>query len=904
MLESARSGEQHLVDRRVRDLETLTGTFAAPERPNSPVSATGRCADAPFVQMSTSRFSPGLAVSALTAILAIAAAAISVVLLPLPMDIFAADVLVMGALLVMGFFAAERFVVHLSVRRETRTFSLSEIPLVLGLYFAPPIVLVLAQVVGAALALRLHRRQPVRKLAFNVANFALGTSIAVLLFRSIAPNPVPIDPMGWIAAYAAAFVADLAQGTGVAFVIALTERARLELPRLVEVGTVYTLADASLGIVAALVLWQQPLAAPLLVALAFVTFFGYRAYQSENRKVAAVDELRRSTRELQRITTLRDVRLALLEGARKVFGADRAELLMLADGDHPAVRSSLDESGSLQTAEVPGRDIALGVWSRVLGEGRGTSVSLDNVPVGIREQLRRDGIRNALLAPIHDEERVIGVLQVSNREAAIGDWTADDVTLFETLANQASVSIANAQLVDRLRESAEEQHRLAVTDTLTGLANRLQFRYWLSEEISAGQPFGILLLDIDRFKEINDTLGHDNGDRLIVEIGHRLESAVGGAGTIARAGGDEFMILVRDPEPRPALERVARDALVALQRRLELKTLDLRLQGSIGGALFPAHGSNPDDLIRHADVAMYLAKERGNGFETYDADEDPYDELALAITGDLQRAVEEDGLDVFFQPQLGLESRRFEGAEALVRWRHPRRGDIPPDLFVPIADKTGLIRPMTRLVMRKALVECRRWLKAGIDMSVAVNLSARNLREDDLPDFVRGILAETGVPPSHLTLELTESAIMTDDRLTADVVAGLAACEVDLAIDDFGTGYSSLAYLRKLPAEEIKIDRSFVGNMATDRNNAAIVNWTITLSRMLERRTVAEGVEDAETLDLLATMGCDRAQGYHIGRPMAAAALVDAARRAGPPRRASRITSGTGTKRVNTPVGY
>jgi diguanylate cyclase (GGDEF)-like protein len=827
--------------------------------------------------MSASRFSTDMAVASLTAILAVAAGAICLWLLPLPAGAITADAVVFGVLLAFGFFAAERFVVHLSVRRETRTFSLTEIPLVLGLYFAPPIILVLAQVAGATLALRLHRRQGLLKLTFNVANFALGTSVAALLFRIMVPNPVPIDPVGWLAAYLAAFIADLAQGTGVAIAIALTERARLELPRLVEVGTVYTLADASLGIVAALVLWQQPLAAPLLVALAFVTYFGYRAYQNETRKNAAVDELRRSTRAVQRITTMHDVRLALLDGARNVFGADRAELLMLGDSDHSAVRSTLDESGSIQTVGVPAHELARGVWSRVLGEGRGASVSLQNVGAGIREQLDSDGIRNALLAPIHDEERVVGVLQVSNRAAAIGDWTSDDVALFETLANQASVSIANAQLVDRLRESAEEQHRLAVTDSLTGLANRLQFRYWVEEAIAAGRPFGVLLLDIDRFKEINDTLGHDNGDRLIAEIGNRLEAAVADKGALARPGGDEFMILVRDDDPREALESTARSVIAALQRRLELRTLDLSLQGSVGGAVFPSQGSDPDELIRHADVAMYLAKERGTGFELYNANDDPYDELALAVTGDLQRAIEEDGLNVHFQPQLGLASRRFESAEALVRWRHPRRGDIPPDLFVPIADKTGLIRPMTRLVLRKALVECRRWLNRGIDMSVAINLSARNLREDDLPDYVRSVLAQTGVPPSRVTLELTESAIMTDDRLTADVVAGLAACEVDLAIDDFGTGYSSLAYLRTLPAREIKIDRSFVRSMATNSDNAAIVNWTITLSQMLQRRTVAEGVEDAETLELLAKMGCDRAQGYHLGRPMTAEALPEAA---------------------------
>jgi predicted signal transduction protein with EAL and GGDEF domain len=353
--------------------------------------------------------------------------------------------------------------------------------------------------------------------------------------------------------------------------------------------------------------------------------------------------------------------------------------------------------------------------------------------------------------------------------------------------------------------------------------------------------------------------------------------------TIARLGGDEFAVLVPAVPDREAALGVARTVRGQVERPLTTEELELRVAGSVGVALCPEHGADPGLLLQRADVAMYAAKAAHSGIEVYAADRDQYSPRRLALVGALRAAVEARALSVVYQPKAELPGGTVVGMEALVRWQDPAHGTVPPDEFIPIAESTGLIAPLCRFVLEVAVGQARDWRDQGLAAGVAVNLSVRNLLEPGLAERVRGLLAASGLPAGLLTLEITEGAVMTDPAAAVAVLHRLADAGVRLSIDDFGTGYSSLAYLKRLPVDEVKLDRSFVLGMTSDPDDAAIVRSTIELARNLGLRMVAEGVEDQETWDALAAMGCELAQGYHLARPMPPAEATGwlAANRAG-----------------------
>jgi len=381
----------------------------------------------------------------------------------------------------------------------------------------------------------------------------------------------------------------------------------------------------------------------------------------------------------------------------------------------------------------------------------------------------------------------------------------------------------------------------------------------------------VLLVDLDRFKEVNDTLGHSTGDLVLREVGARLERTLPESHTIARLGGDEFAVLVPAVPDREAALGVARAVRAQLERPLAAEELELQVSGSVGVALCPDHGADPGLLLQRADVAMYAAKAAHRGIEVYAAERDQYSPRRLALVGALRTALEARALTVVYQPKAELPGGRVVGMEALVRWTDPAHGSVPPDEFVPIAESTGLIAPLCRFVLEVAVGQARRWRDQGLATGVAVNLSVRNLLEPGLAERVGRLLAASGLPAGQLTLEITEGAVMTDPAAAIAVLHQLAAAGVQLSIDDFGTGYSSLAYLKRLPVDEVKLDKSFVLAMTSDPDDAAIVRSTVELARNLGLRMVAEGVEDRETWDALAAMGCELAQGYHLAAPMPAA---------------------------------
>ncbi|HVF05134.1 MAG TPA: EAL domain-containing protein [Frankiaceae bacterium] len=426
--------------------------------------------------------------------------------------------------------------------------------------------------------------------------------------------------------------------------------------------------------------------------------------------------------------------------------------------------------------------------------------------------------------------------------------------------------------------SAEREHQ-ALHDTLTGLPNRKLLLSKVSAAIADAGPTDdqvcLFLLDLDRFKDVNDTLGHHVGDELLTHVAARLGSVLRPGDTVARLGGDEFGVLLPVVRDRMMATEVADRIRGALAQPFVLDEVAIDLEASVGIALYPAHATQANELMQRADVAMYQAKETRSGIETYDPERDPHSTQRLSLFGQLRRAIEDGELVLHYQPKVDLSTGLVAGVEALVRWEHPQRGLLLPDTFVPLAEQTGLMKSLTSMVLEQALRQTAAWTEAGLQIRMAVNVSARDLHDDTFCPRVREALDRTGVPASFLELELTERVVMADPERALENLIALSRLGVRLSLDDFGTGYSSLAYLRRLPVTEIKIDKSFVLRMDVDDEDATIVRSTIDLAHGLGLRAIAEGVESPATWQRLAELGCDAAQGYYVCRPYPAHVVTE-----------------------------
>jgi len=400
--------------------------------------------------------------------------------------------------------------------------------------------------------------------------------------------------------------------------------------------------------------------------------------------------------------------------------------------------------------------------------------------------------------------------------------------------------------VRRERARAEEKIRhLAYYDALTDLPNRTLFQNRLEQAVANGVrskgALSVLIMDLDGFKEINDTLGHLMGDAVLRQIGKRLQARLRDSDTVARLGGDEFAAMLPNVG-RAGAELAGRKLVGVVQEPLSIEGLNLDVHGSVGIALFPEHGTEAELLIQRADVAMYVAKENRSGFEVYAPELDRHSPERLALMGDFRHAIARNQLRVHYQPKINLKTMEIFGVEALVRWQHPELGLIMPDRFIPMAEQTGAVRPLTLWVIERTLQQCLEWQQAGFALVAAVNLSPRNLQDAELPERVRALLDLLAAPPSMLELEITESVIMADPLRSLQVLTRLSKMGLRLAVDDFGTGYSSFSYLRKLPVHEIKIDKSFIDDMA-HHHDEVIVQSTIELAHNLGLTVVAEGVQ-------------------------------------------------------------
>jgi diguanylate cyclase (GGDEF)-like protein len=438
--------------------------------------------------------------------------------------------------------------------------------------------------------------------------------------------------------------------------------------------------------------------------------------------------------------------------------------------------------------------------------------------------------------------------------------------------------IITALLTKHLRNQNARLVHQALHDELTELPNRTllfdRIEQALHRAHRDGHTVALFLMDLDRFKEVNDTLGHHFGDHVLQQVGKRIAGTLRETDTVARLGGDEFAVLIPDAGVEDA-QRCAEKLLEVLEISIPVNGMSLAVKSSIGIALYPQHGRDAETLLQHADVAMYQAKRNGAGCRLYAQDEDPHSLRRLTMIGELRAAIHNNQLELHYQPKVHLRQRRIVGVEALVRWQHPTLGLIMPDEFVSLAEQHGLITTLTDWVLRTAVEQCRDWRRRGISLRVAVNLSAHSLHNLELPDKIAAVLREADLPAELLDIELTETAMMADLAHAMDIFERLAAMGVRLSIDDFGTGMSSLSYLKRLPVNELKIDQSFVVDMAEDENNAVLVRSIIDLAHNIGREVVAEGVQDLDALQLLEMLGCDTAQGYFISRPRTAAELEE-----------------------------
>ena len=822
--------------------------------------------DSPSSPRFAVRLSPTLAVALFSATMAAAAAALFTFAVPQHAVALLPALTPPWWVLPLAFIAGELPAVHLESRRSAFTVTFRDVPMVLGLAMLDPTAYLLAHLVGSGVAL-LVRRQSALKLVFNAAMMALEAVIAVLVYRAMLGGAAPDEPRGWLAALAAALLTDLLTALAISAVIALHDR-RPEsalLREALSTGLVATVANVSLALVALSLLLIQPAAlVPLMLACA-VLYAAYRSYYELSQRYARTELLYDFTRSVGEHVDDEDVARVVLERVRALLQAQAAELIFLPEGDHPGLRVRLDDSGHSSRLATPTDLTAADAWWAQAAHGQPVLLSRTDRG-GARASLGTPA--DGMAASMSNEGRIHAVLAVTDRTSDVSTFSPEDLRLFAALTGHASVALENGLLVDRLRAELSAKEHAASHDALTGMANRRGFLEQVPALLAGGGSTVVLLAGLDRFQDVNDALGHDFGDRVLKAVGVCLSPLPGWV--TARLGGDEYAVAARVACPERAAE-IADLVRASIAAPIVIDGLTVYTTATVGVALAPEHSGDPTELLQQADLALGLAKRHRTGVEIYDPEEGARGRRRLALATDLRLALAEGALDVWYQPQAQARTGRVVGVEALLRWRHPQFGFVMPDEAIALAERTGLLPAITEYVLRTALTQRAAWAAGGNPLDVAVNLSAQDLMDSELPTKVALLMVETGCPASALTLEITESTLMDDVDRALEVLAALAALGITLSIDDFGTGYSSLAYLQKLPVHEVKIDKSFVIGM-TDQD--IIVGATIELAHALGRRTVAEGVETMQVWDQLSALGCDLIQGYGLLPPTPAEELT------------------------------
>ncbi|MFC8299342.1 putative bifunctional diguanylate cyclase/phosphodiesterase [Micromonospora orduensis] len=766
-----------------------------------------------------------------------------------------------AGLLLVALIAAHLPVLSFVVRRQTLSATVTEIPLVLALYYLPPLTVVLVATL-AALITQVRRRLGVAKFAFNVARSAAATSLGGLVLLALPPVR-GVGPGTWGILFAAVSTITLVTLAAVVAVITLLQgsQAGLEVVRTSTVPLLAAGVNATVGLIIVIAVSTTRWSLLLLAALAVTVAVVYRAYAQflrQHRTLADIYELTRAMSQSGQDGTLPD---ALLGRVRALMQAEYATLWLPAQGRHPEVllTARVDGRGLLDFSEIPAalresvvaqrKPLALGVR---FGEDRERSALL-----------RAAGAKDAIVVPLRSGQAVIGTLEVVNRLSDVGHFTPADIPVFETVAAHAGVALENSRLVDRLRHDAYH-------DALTKLPNRRRITAALEESVKIrtdGEVVALLLFDVDGLRQVNESLGHAAGDKVLVEVANRLRASAPSSALVGRASGDEFLVTLRLESADAALE-LAGQLRDQIRDEMVFDALTLDVNTAVGVAVHPDHGSDAATLLLRVDLAATAAKSVPGSVQLFNPGLESRSLRRLGLAGDLRQALDQGELEVYFQPKVTLRDRRLVGVECLARWEHPTHGTVAPEDFVAVAEHTGQLSRLTEVVLREGLRRSRDWADANQPLPIAVNLAARTLTDQHFPDRVRELLTEYGVPAQRLTLEITESGVLDGTDRPIPTLQRLRDLGVRLSVDDFGTGDSSLAHLRRLPVHEVKVDRSFVQGMATDPGDLAIVNAVVTLSQQFGLAVVAEGVESELTLELLQDIGCEIGQGFLFSRPL------------------------------------
>lgn len=568
-------------------------------------------------------------------------------------------------------------------------------------------------------------------------------------------------------------------------------------------------------------------------------------------------------------STLSDTLRKALPGSLSstIWGTDRIASLRLEGGDYVGLISYLDKQNAASVAVILQRSMeqALKPFYRL----RGILIILFVIGVSI-SLIGGILIAKTVTKPVRILAEAAYAIENGNYQHSVTIGQHDELGRLASAFNHMMSAISKRE---------EQIKYQAYHDNLTGLPNRSFLFNQLKEAIATareqGKALALIIMDLDRFKDVNAVLGHNTGDTVLKKVGPLLSSSVHESVTVVRMGGDEFALLLPEIDGVQEAIDVVQNISKALEAPFLIDKNPIQVEASFGIVFFPEHGEDADTLIKLADVALYTAKGLTSGFSVYSPEFDQHSLRQLTLLGELRLAIENEELVFFYQPKVDFISGRIIGLEALLRWEHPQHGFIPPDDFIPLLEGTALIKPLTMWTLRAALSQCAGLNDMGFRLDMAVNLSARMLQDQQIPDTVIMLLKSFNLQPGQIIIEVTESAIMADPERTWDTIKRLDAIGVKLCIDDFGTGYSSMSYLQKLPVDELKIDKSFVLNMDKNANDAAIARSMIDLGHNLGLKVVAEGVENQQLWDILKSFGCDVAQGYYMSKPIPITKLID-----------------------------
>ncbi len=779
----------------------------------------------------------------------------------------------------MGFVVAEACVVHLEFRRSAHSFSLADIPFVLGLVFAGGDAFVAGALVGTGVVYAFRGLAPV-KLAFNLAQLALVACVAVVIVQALAVPGELLEPRTWVALYLATVVTGALTIACIAGAITITEggMSMATLRQMFVMDGIVTLTNSSIAIAAALVIGVDPRAVPVLLVPAFTVFLVYRAYVSERQRHEKLEFLYEANRALARSPEVAEAIEGVLARSLEAFRSEMAEVVLIG-ADGTALHTSFGPGDERVTMAEMDREAAAELAALVDREQPVVSLMPPFENPQLRRLFEQRGIRHAMVAMLPGEHRMIGTIMLANRFGIERGYSPDDLRLLEALANNASVALQYDRLeqaVIKLRSLQEQLRHQAYHDPLTDLPNRTLFMERVREELERRDGvIAVLFIDVDDFKIVNDSLGHAVGDSLLVSIAGRLRHSVRPQDVVARLGGDEFAVMLPAVEDTAQTRTVATRILQAFDLPVHAASKLISVHLSVGIA-DSRNNAGADQLIRDADLAMYQAKAKGKSrFEVFEPS------LAAAmmrrhdVKEELAKAIEREQIVVEYQPIVSLETGRICAAEALVRWDHPVRGRVPPAEFVPLSEETGLVQALDRHVLREACRQARRWQVAETTLEplrVHVNLSGVELSDPYLVPGVLAILEECRMEPGQLVLEVTETQLLGDPTDSAARFHELRDAGVGIALDDFGTGYSSLSYLHSLPVDTLKIAKPFVDGLTGGGREAGFIGMILDLARTLELHVIAEGIETTAQLAALRALGAELGQGYLLGRPSPAKA--------------------------------